>query len=298
MCSSDLYALKYVGEKTLRNIYKYLYENNEYLVVEVNPFRSQVKIEDGRTSRITSYKTIQKNGWVAGYEIDSLAGTEIDLSGEKFNNKLINKVGQSVQEVLQILEDNHLWVTYCINRFENMDQILEDDLSDAEQIETLRLLKRSKASAIDTIDNINRYICYSVITYISAIVNEFFINLQEDLRGMMAHHYKAVEGMEEFFKNDRFNYSVYCELLQLSESLVLWDKWKEFVATRNIIIHNRGIINDVYLNLSKNYSRGALGEPIAVDRIYIEKSIRNIKRLIVQIESTLEMSILSTRKGK
>ena len=68
----------------------------------------------------------------------------------------------------------------------------------------------------------------------------------------------------------------------------LWNNWTENKATRDLIVHNKGIINKIYIAKVKENSRGKIGEQIKVDKVYFDKSLADLKSLIGNISSTLK----------
>lgn len=69
------------------------------------------------------------------------------------------------------------------------------------------------------------------------------------------------------------------------------NKWIELKATRDLIVHNYGIVNDVYLKKCNNFARGTLGEKTGVDKKYFESSIANAKSLIGKIALQIQRSM-------
>jgi len=53
----------------------------------------------------------------------------------------------------------------------------------------------------------------------------------------------------------------------------------EIKATRDLIIHNSGIINETYKTKVGEKSRGTIGDKIAVDKTYFDHSIATMKRI-------------------
>lgn len=68
----------------------------------------------------------------------------------------------------------------------------------------------------------------------------------------------------------------------------LFNKWKEYKATRDLIVHNHGIINEVYLAKAGNYSRGGLGEQVSVSGVYIDSLVAETKSLIGRISNSIQ----------
>lgn len=59
----------------------------------------------------------------------------------------------------------------------------------------------------------------------------------------------------------------------------------EIFQRRNIVVHNQGIINSIYLSkISKEYKKNLKkGEPILIDRVYLEKSIDTLELIFLLI---------------
>ena len=53
----------------------------------------------------------------------------------------------------------------------------------------------------------------------------------------------------------------------------------EMKATRDIVVHNRGVVNDEYLKKSADKSRGAIGERIEIDKEYFDYCLASLKRI-------------------
>ena len=71
----------------------------------------------------------------------------------------------------------------------------------------------------------------------------------------------------------------------------LRDEWIELKATRDLIAHNSGVINDVYLKKAGELARGYTGEKVDIDKAYFENAIAKSKSLVGKITSQLQRSI-------
>jgi hypothetical protein len=67
--------------------------------------------------------------------------------------------------------------------------------------------------------------------------------------------------------------------------------WIEYKATRDIIVHNSGKINDLYLQKCGNNARGKLDEQIIVDKPYFENAIGKMKAFIGKVTNQLKIDI-------
>lgn len=54
----------------------------------------------------------------------------------------------------------------------------------------------------------------------------------------------------------------------------------ECKATRDIIVHNAGIINKIYIEKTGSNARGIIGEEIVIDKLYFENLLVLSKSLI------------------
>jgi len=70
-----------------------------------------------------------------------------------------------------------------------------------------------------------------------------------------------------------------------------WTNWIEFKATRDLIVHNHGLINEVYLQKVGDNARGASGEKIKVDINYFNGALADIKSLIGRISNQIQRQL-------
>jgi hypothetical protein len=59
------------------------------------------------------------------------------------------------------------------------------------------------------------------------------------------------------------------------------DRYLEFKATRDLIVHNQGVINRFYLQKANDEARGDFGEVTTVDADYFAKAIANLKAMSI-----------------
>jgi len=74
------------------------------------------------------------------------------------------------------------------------------------------------------------------------------------------------------------------KVLTIKADEKIWDKWFEYKATRDIIVHSSGLINKIYIEKVGANARGKVGKQIVVDKNYFEDSLATIKSLVGQIE--------------
>lgn len=60
----------------------------------------------------------------------------------------------------------------------------------------------------------------------------------------------------------------------------LKNKWVEFKASRDLIVHNSGKINQLYIKKAGTLARGVNGDDIIVDSEYLKNSLTTIKSIV------------------
>jgi hypothetical protein len=127
-------------------------------------------------------------------------------------------------------------------------------------------LDEKKVNVIEVIKkrNLSEYITYEVEKF----VKEF--------------SHKSFSEQIEYFRKFKIEFSAN-QLIDIEFSAnQLIDDISEMIATRNILVHNKGIVNDQYLKQSKDLLRSKKGTIIPIDSDYVQKSLKNCKFLIEQ----------------
>ena len=57
------------------------------------------------------------------------------------------------------------------------------------------------------------------------------------------------------------------------------EQYAEVKATRDLLVHNEGIINETYVRKAGKLARGKVGDTIPVDEMYFDPAIRTMKKL-------------------
>ena len=70
-----------------------------------------------------------------------------------------------------------------------------------------------------------------------------------------------------------------------------WAKWNEYKATRDLIVHNQGIINELYLKKASTRARGEMGDKIEIDINYFRQSFSEMKSLIGRFTNQVQKSL-------
>ena len=68
-------------------------------------------------------------------------------------------------------------------------------------------------------------------------------------------------------------------------------QWLEIKATRDIIVHNSGIANSVYLKKADSYARAKDGDPLPMDDKYFAGAIASMKSLIGKASSAIQAEL-------
>lgn len=77
-------------------------------------------------------------------------------------------------------------------------------------------------------------------------------------------------------------------MLDVSIDIEIKNKYVEINATRDLIVHNNGIVNEFYIRKSGDRARAQPGDRINVDFEYFDESISCIKDLVISIHKQLE----------
>lgn len=112
--------------------------------------------------------------------------------------------------------------------------------------------------------------------------------------------YRSLFNTEEgLFKFERMPFEKQINLLRLKKisfpSIKLrTDRAVEFIATRNILLHNNGLVDDYYLNRVKNSNRKK-GEIITIDFCYLKKAISVFSDFARSIDDVLAKKIFKIK---
>lgn len=94
-----------------------------------------------------------------------------------------------------------------------------------------------------------------------------------------------------FYASPALQFEYIKKVLEVELKENIQNEWIELKATRDLIVHNYGVVNEVYIRKCGSYSRGELGEKIVVDRLYFENAVAKMKSIIGIIGSTLQRNI-------
>jgi hypothetical protein len=77
--------------------------------------------------------------------------------------------------------------------------------------------------------------------------------------------------------------------IDIEESLK--NDWIEYKATRDLIVHNSGVINNIYIEKNGESARGQIGEKIIVDQVYFDQAVGRMKQLVHEVANRINASI-------
>ena len=64
----------------------------------------------------------------------------------------------------------------------------------------------------------------------------------------------------------------------------IWGKWIEIKARRDLWIHNAGIVNQIYIEKTREYKLCELGSEAIIDEQYFSKCVATLKTMIGHID--------------
>ncbi len=71
------------------------------------------------------------------------------------------------------------------------------------------------------------------------------------------------------------------------------ESWAEIKATRDLLVHNSGTINKLYIRKAGKFARGKEGERVTIDREYIEQSMSMVKSIVGRVCSRIQRNCKS-----
>ncbi|THV57305.1 hypothetical protein EZV76_15025 [Flagellimonas alvinocaridis] len=81
------------------------------------------------------------------------------------------------------------------------------------------------------------------------------------------------------------------KVLSVELEEVQWLNWFEYKATRDLLVHNSGKINSIYLEKTGEKARGKLNEKIELNKEYFDDALSNIKSMIGRIDKGIRKSV-------
>lgn len=185
----------------------------------------------------------------------------------------IKRGKENLQEIFENAINKDFYysiITYLIAIFENfLNQV------------AFKILKLDSKRLLITISGVNQS---RKVELDKIIRSNSFDNLIEDLikTELVNLFYASPQKYKEYFN----------KVLSLDIDDEIWDKWFECKATRDIIVHNNGIINDIYLSKSGDKARGMINEQIEVDEVYFKGLIVTLKSFAGKINKACKKNFI------
>ena len=98
-----------------------------------------------------------------------------------------------------------------------------------------------------------------------------------------------LEILSALYKTPKEYLTYFQDILSVQLSKEIVDAYTEIKASRDLLIHNSGQINEVYVEKAGHLARGKSGELIAIDKGYFDNSVTVMKELI---HSTFEKALV------
>lgn len=244
--------------------------------------------------------------------------------------QILKQVGQLRKEFQSGINNVHIWCAVAIQALEqvqNDEQFLNSrkfSVPSKRRGYTKTVVRKPEQVASIIVEAIDHELYDSVLVYLVAQVEAFF----NDIISLVLHYDNrrlktTVQGINGIKKLD-ISTILECESKETLVSTIieqqllalfyagpssqfeylrrvvgvelgddLQNDWIEYKATRDLIVHNSGVINQTYINKCGDFDRGQLGEKIVVDKDYFETAIAKMKALIGRISSQLQKLIRS-----
>jgi hypothetical protein len=244
------------------------------------------------------------------------------MTFEEFNKRL----GQLRGEKQKQLNEIYWWVSLSISSLRNSSK----DKSFTEKVKitvpsgcSTKEISRTKEQVQEILNKAMTMDLYqSVFVFIIAKVEDYFSNIiylilstdNRRIKGSIAgvdtiKKFEVDEILDSTDKGEivdriikRNQINLFCagpqkqveyfdKVLGITLDDELWDDWFEFKATRDIIVHNSGISNELYIAKSSKKARGKLGDKINIDKSYFDSSIATMKSIIGKSEVSARKSL-------
>lgn len=85
------------------------------------------------------------------------------------------------------------------------------------------------------------------------------------------------------------------QIIGVDTSAQIFSEYIEIKAGRDLLVHNSGVVNEIYLEKAGNYKRGKLGERLIFDTDYFDSSLAVLKDLSRKIKSDVETNFAAKK---
>ena len=191
------------------------------------------------------------------------------------NGKKHKAIARSKEKLINVLDEaydrdlSHMLFTYIVAQ---MESFFYDLLQGILLIDNRRIkIKTNKIKFIESMD-VNYILDNNDYqTVIKKVIESNLISV------FYASPDKQIEYIQKVFS------------IEFDEKLTQYfEKWKEFKAARDIIMHNDGIINETYLKKSGTLSRGVIGDDLKINNDDIENLVIYSKSIVGKLCSLIK----------
>jgi hypothetical protein len=251
-------------------------------------------------------------------------GSTKDNDAAKTFNKMENRLQKSLNNV-------YIWCSVSIEALVEAEKdsefinFREFEVPSSFEIDEFRIVKRKPEEVPQIIRNARNELYYSVFVFLVAQIEAYLSDivafvLRFDNRRLLTtvQEIKGVKAVElgdivkqdskeaiinlvinqqigTLFRaapTDQFKYFNHALGIDLDEPLKA--DWIEYKATRDLIVHNSGLINQIYLEKSRDAARGKVGEKIIVDKQYFDHAIGRMKQIVREVAERAKESVAQT----
>ena len=90
-----------------------------------------------------------------------------------------------------------------------------------------------------------------------------------------------------FYASPKKQIEYYEKALDIVIDSTIWQQWIEIKARRDLLVHNNGLINDIYLTKTENTDLSLKGTEIIISDDYFTETIGFLKRMTGQIDKRI-----------
>lgn len=228
------------------------------------------------------------------------------------------------------LNDTYLWVNMAIEAIENLPQenLVFEVPSTKNSVKRKAIRRNNREEVINRI--INKDIYNSAYVMMISAVEDYFnkimkllltydnnrikftmqgLNMQSNINIMDFLNNNKEEMIQQII-NQRIDNIFYASpkkqleyldgALGINLSEKSWYTWIEYKARRDIIVHNNGVVNDIYMEKVSGYGKFVLGEQISFSKEEFSNIISKLKSIIGEVDKIIrdEYHIPTSREIK
>jgi hypothetical protein len=195
----------------------------------------------------------------------------------KSKNKEIDRTPKDLQRIAEMAVSKEIFFSVFVYAVAQVEAFVSDLLLELLRFDNRRLKTRIKGidhtSQIEVSDLID---CSSREELIESVIRKELAGLFYAAPSLQMEYFQKVTG------------------LKLPEDIVA--SWIEIKATRDIIVHNSGIANAIYLRKVGSIARAKEGEVLPMDEEYFSGSLANMKSFVGKVTSGIQRDLKKKTK--